>query len=87
MLVKSGLRMYCLNNMYLSGIHAGIQSKHSGDEVVIKYLLDEKFKNTDQSQMLRDWIVDHKVVTVLNAGHQENLELIYDHLMSGQKQG
>lgn len=60
-------RAYCINNMYLSGIHAGIQSAHSIVEVVM---------NHPQHPTLKQWAEHDKTIVVLNGGYAKNLHII-----------
>lgn len=60
-------RAYCINNMYLSGIHAGIQSAHSIAELFVKYPND---------LMLKQWAQEDKTIVVLNGGYAKNLQII-----------
>lgn len=77
------MRCYHFNNMYMHGIHAGIQSKHSGDEVTLKYLAT---KSESQGVYAResylDWMANHKTVVVLNAGMHGDLVKIEAFLSS-----
>lgn len=62
------LRAYFFNNMYFSGIHAGIQSQHTTAEMFTKYNRD-----ACQYDMLFDWADNHKTTVVLNGGIQTDL--------------
>lgn len=73
------MRCYHLNNFYLGGIHAGIQSAHAQHELMLKYLdpLNEEAKSPylePQRAGYLEWARDHKTIIVLNAGMQSNLE-------------
>lgn len=73
--MSQNLRAYSLNNMYLSGIHAGIQTAHSHHELALKYLVKlNDNKNTDnQKELLIDFLQNHKTIVVLNGGMHTNL--------------
>lgn len=64
------LRAYFFQNMYLQGIHAGIQSQHTTAEMFVKYLPFEH-KGLDT---LYAWANNHKTTIVLNGGMQGDLE-------------
>lgn len=70
------LRTYSFNNFYLKGIHAGIQSAHSHDELTVKYLhpiITGLKKKCEKSKLLVDCQSRHKTIVVLNGGMQSNL--------------
>lgn len=77
------LRAYFFQNMYLQGIHAGIQSQHTTAEMFVKYL-DGKVKSLSKCpqdtqyhnnvKVLYDWANNHKTTIVLNGGMQGDLE-------------
>ncbi|CAH9013712.1 putative hyphothetical protein [Vibrio phage 496E54-1] len=86
---KQELRAYFFNNMYLAGIHAGIQSQHTTSEMFVKYNTDkidcDCWKGCDcyfASGLLHDWGENHKTTVVLNGGMQQNLEELYELLCS-----
>lgn len=69
-------RAYSLNNMYLSGIHAGNQSAHSHDEVTLKYLISSIEKNNFdclKTNIVMEYIKNHKTMIVLNGGMHGDL--------------
>lgn len=68
-------RFYCINNMYLSGIQAGIQSAHAMMEMVNKYLINQN-GTPQEVALLKQCIRDDKTMVVLNGGHQSNLQNI-----------
>jgi hypothetical protein len=72
------LRAYFFQNMYLQGIHAGIQTQHCTAEMFVKYL---PFENRC-SDMLYDWANHHKTTIILNGGYASNLHRIVDLLTS-----
>lgn len=63
------LRAYFFQNMYLQGIHAGIQSQHTTAEMFLKYNYQP-----GPGAMLYDWAHNHKTTIVLNGGYASNLE-------------
>ncbi len=64
------LRVYFFQNMYLQGIHAGIQSQHTTAEMFVKYL---PFQHQG-SDILYNWANNYKTTIVLNGGMQGDLE-------------
>ena len=73
------LRAYFFNNMYLQGIHAGIQTQHCTAEMFIKYPYDTC---TPDEYDLYDWANNHKTTIILNGGYASNLERISSQLSS-----
>jgi hypothetical protein len=73
--MSRNLRAYSINNMYLSGIHAGIQTAHSHHELALKYLVtlngNKKFQK--QKELLIEYIRYHKTIVVLNGGMHTDL--------------
>lgn len=76
------LRAYFFQNMYLQGIHAGIQSQHTTGEMFVKYNPNHLDIETDcvgncpklgPTEMLYEWANEHKTTIVLNGGYAENL--------------
>ena len=79
------MRAYFFGNMYLSSIQQGIQAKHCGDEMVVKYaptLQDGEWTAPlyEQYQQLHDYLENHKTVICLNAGYSATLHEIYKEL-------
>lgn len=73
-------RCYHLANMYLPGIHAGIQSAHAQHELARKYafpVLDGGNPSHELS-VYREWAEQHKVIVCLNGGMSFNLESMVD---------
>lgn len=71
------MRCYHINNFYLNGIHAGIQSAHAQHELAVKYLGDTVQKNpyfTPARESYLEWATKHKTIIVLNGGMQCDLE-------------
>ncbi len=64
---NQGLRAYFFQNMYLTGVHAGIQSQHTTAEMFVKYNMKEGYL------VLADWARYHKTTIVLNGGYASNL--------------
>ena len=77
------MRGYFFGNMYLSSIQQGIQAKHCGDEMVVKYaprLNNEglwEATDIDRYNQLLAYLTDHKTVICLNAGYSSTLHEIY----------
>lgn len=71
-------RCYHINNFYLSGIHAGIQSAHAQHELAMKYLVDPAYAESVHHAPAKagylEWAQNHKTIIVLNGGMQSNLE-------------
>lgn len=85
------MRAYFFGNMYLSSIQQGIQAKHCGDEMVVKYapVLDINSgdwvsTDIDKYQQLHTYLDEHKTVICLNAGYSETLHNIFVQLRSAQ---
>lgn len=73
------MRCYHLNNFYLAGIHAGIQSAHAQHELAITYVMEgEGYELSEIGRLQREsyikWATDHKTIIVLNGGMQADLE-------------
>lgn len=49
------MRCYHLCNMYLVGVHAGIQSAHSQHEMAIKYLASTPYRNLAADESLTEY--------------------------------
>ncbi len=75
---KYKYRAYFFNNMYLQGIHAGVQSQHCTAELFTKYnpfntiFFDES--HALNQEILHDWASKDKTTIVLNGGMQGQLE-------------
>ena len=61
--------------MYLSGIHAGIQTQHCTAELFVKYK-----NNQEKLDVIYDWAENHKTTIILNGGFSSNLEVILNAL-------
>ena len=74
------MRCYHMQNMYLSGTQAGIQTAHAQHEMAIKYLFE---KNDGQCHdMYLDWAKNHKTIILLNGGMMAQLSAIKQMLES-----
>ncbi len=64
------MRAYFFTNMYLIGIHSGIQTAHTVAEMFIK--------NHDElgNITLIEWATNHKTTIVLNGGYSSDLRLL-----------
>lgn len=79
-------RCYHIANMYLPGIHAGIQSAHSQHEFAKKYafpVLDGKSPCKGLTTY-REWVDNHKVIVCLNGGMAMHLEGLVELMKSEQ---
>lgn len=70
------LRMYCVVNQYIAGIHAGIQSAHAISEM----FLDYPQRRNNAGNLLWDWTDRDKTVIVLNGGYQSSLQELCEKL-------
>lgn len=71
------MRCYHLNNFYMGGIHAGIQSAHAQHELAMKYMGDAVVKSphfVPAKEGYIEWATNHKTIIVLNAGMQVDLK-------------
>lgn len=71
------MRCYHINNFYMSGIHAGIQSAHAQHELMLKYMAPQVTLTEMQEQARGayiEWARDHKTIIVLNGGMQGDLQ-------------
>lgn len=71
------MRCYHLNNFYMGGIHAGIQSAHAQHELAMKYLGEYIAKSPHFEPAKKayiDWATNYKTIIVLNAGMQSDLK-------------
>lgn len=81
------MRAYFFGNMYLSSIQQGIQAKHVGDEMDLKYFPMPTevgeccFHATQQTVTLADWKKNHKTVVLLNAGYSSTIRDIQAFMM------
>lgn len=67
------MRLYSITNMYMAGIHAGIQTQHSTVRLFVKY--DKDGGDTfPQEALLFDWAINHETTVVLNGGMHDSLK-------------
>lgn len=80
------MRLYSWVNMYLEGIHAGIQTQHACDGMTVKYydrvtagIKKMSMPNDDHKKlnMIMDWKRDHKVIQIFNGGYSSSLRERY----------
>lgn len=64
-------RLYSLVNLYMAGIHAGIQTGHAAVEIGLKY--SRRMPGSVSEKNYRTWAEDHKTFVVLDGGHMSNL--------------
>lgn len=89
------MRLYSWVNMYLEGIHAGIQTAHVQGEILVKYedlVMDEASaipqpfetlkgsNNYKKLQVYKTWNKYHKVIQVYNGGYSSSLRDRYKEL-------
>ncbi|MND12070.1 hypothetical protein D3C80_22120 [compost metagenome] len=72
------MRCYHLQNTYLSGIHAGIQSAHCQHELALKYINSGPANPMKKAYI--EWAKNHKTIIVLNGGMAGDL-LRYQELL------
>lgn len=66
------MRCYHLQNMYLAGTQAGIQTAHTQHELAIKYI-EQSSDNYYARHSYLDWAKNHKTIILLNGGMQSSL--------------
>lgn len=76
------MRLYSITNMYMNGIHAGIQTQHSTGELFLKYY--EK-SNFPQIELVLKWLAEHKTTIVLNGGMHPDLISLLELLNDWEK--
>lgn len=69
-------------NMYLSGIHTGIQGGHAVDQMWLKYVKPTGHAPTDtfnakMLEILIEFSDNHKTFILLNGGEHQNLEALH----------
>ena len=67
-------RLYCLTNMYLSGIQKGIQTAH---------VVSNMANNFSNDTIFRDWASFDKTIIVLNGGNCKSLHAFEDVISNG----
>lgn len=65
------LRLYSFQNMYFSGIHAGIQTAHTIAEISLQ---------TEEKNSYKEWAYKHKTIVILNGGMEKDLWDLYEFL-------
>lgn len=80
------LRAYFFNNMYLQGIHAGIQTQHCTAEMFLKYKgrLSDSPQDLENYFSLMGWAKNYKTTIVLNGGYASNLDRIANTFSDGE---
>jgi len=63
------MRAYTIVNMYMAGIHAGIQSAHILTEMALASLEAD----SQESKTFQSWAKNDKTLIVLNGGSNQNL--------------
>ena len=68
-------RFYTFNNFYMQGIQAGIQAKHSADELVTKFIFNKQHNRTNMNttQLLKTVYEKDKTAILLNGGGHGDL--------------
>jgi hypothetical protein len=59
------MRLYAFTNMYMEGIHAGIQTAHALGELYNKYGM---YPKEPEFAKLEDWSKNHKTIYIYNGG-------------------
>jgi hypothetical protein len=77
------MRLYSYTNMYMEGIHAGIQTSHAVNELWVKYDATDPGKAYSR---LVEWAADHKTIYVYNGGLSSMLWSRYQMLREFAKQ-
>lgn len=65
--------LYSFTNMYLEGIHAGIQTAHMINEMWVKYTNGNPFYKR-RLEILQSWAKTDKVIFIYNGGYQSTLD-------------
>lgn len=68
------MRTYYFNNMYIAGIHNGIQAGHAKDEM---WLAASNHKGDPKLDIIRAFARDHKTFIILTAGDHDFLTDTY----------
>ncbi len=74
------MRLYSVTNMYMAGIHAGIQTQHSTGELFAKYR-----EYSIQNNTIFEWVIYHKTTIVLNGGMHQDLVAVLELLEDWEK--
>lgn len=72
--MEEELKAYFFQNMYLQGIHAGIQSAHTLATMFTTYTSESR----EKYEMLHEWANSYETIVVLNGGNSGNLHWIAD---------
>lgn len=68
------MKCYHFQNYYLASTQAGIQTAHSQHTFTKKYFIEGADKdNSEALEKLKDWIVNHQTIILLNGGGHKNL--------------
>lgn len=66
--------LYSFTNMYLEGIHAGIQTAHMINEMWLKYSNAENAFYLKRREILINWAKSDKTIFIYTGGYQRSLE-------------
>lgn len=66
--------LYSYTNMYLEGIHAGIQTAHMINEMWIKYASSTNPFYPSRTEKLMDWAKNGKTIFIYTGGYSSSLE-------------
>lgn len=69
-------RLYTFINCYLSSIQQGIQSGHILGEICLKD--KQGYLSNQNSQVLRDFLAEHKTFIVCNGGNHSSIKNLYN---------
>jgi len=69
------MRAYFFTNMYIAGIHAGIQAQHCTTELFVKYTRTSLAKKT-----LYAWAASYKTTLILNGQDSRSMKQILTQL-------
>lgn len=85
--MENKYRAYFFSNMYLQGVHAGVQSAHTLAEMFNKYQPTDQSsgayqidEDTSLFYMLETWSTEDKTIIVLNGGMAGDLQNIINTL-------
>lgn len=67
------MRAYFFNNMYLNGIHNGIQAGHAIDQMWLKYTASPQGVTDPKLQVLREFSRKHKTFIILSCGEHQDM--------------
>lgn len=69
-------RCYCVVNLYINGVQAGLQSAHAIAEVALA--CKDNTKAIQSNVWFDQWLRHDKTIIILDGGHQQNLERLYE---------